>query len=191
MKNKKLYICLSAVLVLLLAGAAVLYPRLSSKTDLPTANTEEVTEGDAASAKETAPDFTVRTAEGKDVRLSDFRDKGPVIINFWASWCPPCRSELPYFDEAFLQYGNRVTFLMVDLTGSNGETAEAAASLVAEEGYSFPVYFDVTGNAANAYALYSIPQTVGVNENGEIVFTHVGALSRSAVEEAVLQLLGE
>ena len=62
----------------------------------------------------TAPDFAVLNASGKQVELSDYFGK-PIVVNLWATWCPPCKAELPYFDNAYNRYG-QVQFLMVNLT---------------------------------------------------------------------------
>ena len=185
MKNKKTLIVLAAVLVLLLIAAAAAYPKLAKQVQ-PSAPTDAAKDaaGETAPADaDPAPDFTVYDAAGNEVKLSDFKGK-PVIVNFWASWCPPCKAELPYFEAAYQQYGDRIVFLMVDLADGNSETQESGARYVSESGYTFPVYFDLSGSASGAYQLYSIPQTVAVDENGKITFSQIGSLP----EDTVLQL---
>ena len=190
MKNKKTFIVLAAVLAALLITAAVVYPKLAQKVQ-PTSPTDAVTESadgtGAESPANPAADFTVYNASGAAVKLSDLRGR-PVIINFWATWCPPCRAELPYFNKAFGLYGEDVVFLMVDLTDGNRETQSGAEEFVAENGYSFPVYFDLTGEAASAYQPYSIPQTVAVNAAGEQVFSRIGGLPEQTVLELAAQM---
>ena len=122
----------------------------SAPTDTPT---DGETEGEAAN---TAPDFTVQDGEGNSVKLSDFFGK-PIVLNFWASWCPPCKAELPDFEDACKKYDGEVVFLMVNMTDNQMETVEVAKAFVAEQGYTFPVYFDTQYEAAYLYGLSSIP----------------------------------
>lgn len=134
--------------------------------------------------KNTAPDFPVLDADGNTVRLSDMFGK-PVVINFWATWCPPCRSELPAFDKLYRQYGNEVSFMMIDLTDGYRETVEGVKRFISENGYTFPVYYDTEGSAAEAYNVSSIPFTVAVGRNGNIVGTHLGAMSEAVLEKLI------
>lgn len=139
--------------------------------------------------KNTAPDFPVLDADGNIVRLSDMFGK-PVVINFWATWCPPCRSELPAFDKLYRQYGNEVSFMMIDLTDGYRETVEGVKRFISENGYTFPVYYDTEGSAAEAYNVSSIPFTVAVGRNGNIVGTHLGAMSEAAFRSYINAILG-
>lgn len=139
--------------------------------------------------KNTAPDFPVLDADGNTVRLSDMFGK-PVVINFWATWCPPCRSELPAFDKLYRQYGNEVSFMMIDLTDGYRETVEGVKRFISENGYTFPVYYDTEGSAAEAYNVSSIPFTVAVGRNGNIVGTHLGAMSEAALRSYINAILG-
>ena len=180
MKDKKNVIILVLVLVLLIGGASVLYTQLGkdNTTDQLIIHGENDGEKDTEAAQQStsaedgtestqqsdkhinkAPDFTVYDADGKAVKLSDYVGK-PVVLNFWASWCGPCQSEMPAFDAMYKKYGDRVTFMMVDLTDGSRDTVESAAAFIKARGYSFPVYFDTTLSAASTYGAYSIPMTV-------------------------------
>lgn len=127
-----------------------------------------------------APDFVAEDAEGNEVWLSDFRGS-LTVVNFWASWCPPCQSEMPHFEEAFQEYGDRVQFLMLDLTDGSRETRETAEKYIAGQGYTFPVYYDTMMSGAVNYAVYSIPRTVVVSPEGYVVGEQIGAMDRETL----------
>ena len=135
-----------------------------------------------------AADFTVYTATGEEVRLSALRGQ-PVIVNFFATWCPPCKAELPDFDSAAARYGDRICFLMVDLLGGYSESVAGTQQFTEENGYSFPLYFDITGEAADAYSVTSIPTTLAVDAEGRLVYSHTGMLSAAEIETLINSLL--
>ena len=117
MKQNILIIILSVLLVALIAVAAVTYSALSEDY-VPSDVLPAETSGNSAAVTEeveTAPDFTMTDADGSEVSLSDFLGK-PIVINFWATWCSPCKSELPTFDAAYATYGEDVQFIMLNLT---------------------------------------------------------------------------
>ena len=134
----------------------------------------------AAPKKNTAPDFTVLDSYGSSVRLSGKFGK-PIVINFWATWCSPCRQELPDFNRLYSEYGDRVTFMMVNLTDGLRDTVEGTKSFVAQNGYTFPVYFDTSSSGANAYGVSSIPQTTFIDRNGNVYTTRIGSMNESTL----------
>ncbi len=123
----------------------------------------------------TAPDFTVYDADGNAAKLSDFFGK-PLVVNFWATWCGPCQSEMPYFDKAAAERDD-VTILMVNLTDGQRDTVESVTKFAQDEGYTFPLWFDTELSAANAYYVYSIPMTVFIAADGTLADYHTGAMS--------------
>lgn len=190
MKPGAKYLLAVALTVLLAVGAAAAYKYLTSVTTVPPSppdNTSAPPAGGRTGApgnRNAAPDFTVTDGGGNRVSTADLSGK-PVILNFWATWCPPCRSELPAFDKLYRQYGNEVSFMMIDLTDGYRETVEGVKKFISENGYTFPVYYDTEGSAAEAYSVSSIPFTVAVGRNGNIVGTHLGAMSEAALEKLI------
>lgn len=197
--KKKTVILLAAALILLLAAAAFLYPRLiqrytpdSSPADsspADSASSETVSLPEESSPKKIpAPDFTVLDAEGNSVSLSDFFGK-PIVINFWATWCGPCKSELPAFQSLSESYGQDVTFLMVNMTDGSRDTVDGVKEFLADNGYTFPVYFDTEQNAATAYGAYSIPATAFIDTEGMVVNAYLGAMSEQTLTNCIESLL--
>ena len=188
MKKRVLTIILLITLVLLLIGATVWYQALSAEYDVDdiAAYGENGTQP-TAQAEQTA-DFTVIDMEGEAVSLSQLIGK-PVIINFWATWCGPCNSELPDFDALYSEYGDSVEFLMINLTDGSRDTVESVKEFVEDAGYSFPVYFDTGLEAANAYGVYSIPKTVAINPDGTINMEQSGLMSEKQLRTCLENLI--
>ena len=195
--NIKKTLVLSALLALVIAGAYFLYGYLSENYagDRISIIEEEaeVTKSDGTEPEEEsenseevsylAPDFTVTDMDGNSVSLSDKFGK-PIIVNFWASWCPPCKSEMPDFEEAFKEYGNEITFMMVNMTGGR-ETVESAKSFIEKSTYSFPVYFDTEYQAAMTYGVSSIPQTIFIDKDGNLTAYAQGMIDKNALDTGI------
>lgn len=143
----------------------------------------EPTTDDSTEAVETVQDFLVYDEAGAAHRLSDYFGK-PIVLNFWASWCGPCRSEMPHFEEMYKKYGDNVEFLMVNLT-TGRETVASAAEFVEENGYTFPVLYDTESYAAYAYSVYSIPTTYFINKDGTLAARATGAISLDTLEQGI------
>lgn len=191
MGQKTRYIALVVILLAAFVLSGVAYRVLSDRYP-PEGENGSTMENNTAAQSDAepvyAPDFTVEDAEGNDVRLTDFLGK-PILVNFWASWCGPCKSELPAFDAAYQKYGDDIQFMMVDLTDGYQETLVKAKSFVKENHYTFPVFFDTGGSAVSAYGLYSIPVTVAINAEGEIVSSMTGAMSEGRLALMIDALL--
>ena len=192
MKQNMLIIVLSVVLVALIAVAALAYGSLSEDYVPNDKLPPETTAGSAAVTEEVpkAPDFTMTDTDGNTVKLSDFWGK-PVVINFWATWCGPCKSELPAFDAAYAKYGEDVQFIMLNLTDGYSDTVESVEKFVEDGKYTFPVYFDTKMEGANTYGAYSIPLTVFIDADGVVTYKKVGVISESALVKNIEALMAK
>lgn len=211
---KKKTVILLVLFAVILAGAFAGYSVLSERyepgsqtagdqsSSVPLGNTDNVTASAETEKKETvsvppkekkdpAPDFSVEDMNGDFVSMSDLLDGRPMIINFWASWCGPCCSELPHFDSAYAEYGDRITFMMVDLADGRNERVSSVKNFLEYNGFSFPVYFDSRFRATNAYGIYSIPLTVFIDPEGNIVEKQIGSMSGPTLTEKIKSLLGD
>lgn len=179
-KRAKIIIGIAAF-VLLLILAVVGYNLLSKKVK-PQQNTA------AASSeipKTSAPDFTVQDTNGMNVSLSDFKGK-PVVLNFWASWCPPCKAEMPDYEKMVQQYSTKgVIFMMVNLTDGVRETTATAKQFLYDNKYTFPAYFDMKLDAANTYGISSIPNSIFIDKDGDIENTFEGMIDAATIKKNI------
>ena len=131
-----------------------------------------------------APDFSLKSLDGKTVKLSDFRGK-PVFINFWASWCPPCKAEIPEIQKFYEKYKDKVTVLGVDIT-FNDKIPDVLSLLQADHA-TYPVLLDQDNNnpVADAYRVDGIPASFFVDKNGVIRDVHVGGMTLPMLEASI------
>ncbi|MBA4601929.1 TlpA family protein disulfide reductase [Thermoactinomyces mirandus] len=176
---------LIGILIVIAVGGAF-WTANSGKGDSPNQTTSSRTEqasvqrDESPQEKMKAPDFTLQTLDGKTVQLSKNGGK-PSLINFWASWCPPCKVEMPYIQKAYEKYGNQVNFMMVNLTAMDDKAK--MEQFLKEGSYDFPVLLDETGKVGEMYQAFSIPTTYIVDENGIIINHIMGAMSESQLTE--------
>lgn len=195
MNSRKTFLLAATALIVLLAGAWWLYARLAFQqeqpqlaTAAPSETAAETTTPTAAVPPDTVPDFTVYDLDGNPVALSDFFGK-PIVLNFWASWCGPCKMELPDFQEVYDEIGSDVQFLIVNLTDGNRETVESASAYLAEQGYSFPAYYDTQFSAAMAYGVSTIPCTYFIDAGGHGVARASGAIDGQTLRTGIGMIL--
>ena len=197
MQKKKtlVFILVLAAVLLLFLGAWLLY-RFLSPLYVPDQlsggeSTEAASDGRSREndhgGDSAAPDFSAENEAGETVRLSDYMGI-PLVLNFWASWCPPCREEMPHFDK-ISSSRNDVRFLMVNLTDGSRETRETAVDFLRENGYSFPVLFDVGSEGAYAYGVSSIPCTFFIDKSGNVVTYAVGSISEETLLKGISMII--
>jgi cytochrome c biogenesis protein CcmG/thiol:disulfide interchange protein DsbE len=131
-----------------------------------------------------APDFTLTTFGGKTISLKDFRGK-PVVINFWASWCPPCRDEAPLIERTWRAYKNRdLIFLGVNIQ----DRKEDALNYMREFDITYPNGPDPTGEITIDYGVSGLPVTFFVSRDGKVVRRWVGALEPSVLNRSIEEI---
>ncbi len=205
----------AAALIVLIGAAAAAYHMLQAGTELPrwqqAAGTEEnsgeetgaamqekeeagegtaareETEGEESQRLE-AFDFTVYDGEGQAVSLSDFKGK-IVLMNFWATWCGYCVSEMPDFQRIYEEYGDQIQVMMINATDGVSETQEEAAAYIAEQGHTFPVFYDLQYDACYQYGVSALPMTFIIGADGYIEGYARGAVNYEVLKNALDPML--
>ena len=147
------------------------------------ANTTPESDSNTESASVTI-DFTVEDWNGASINLSDFQGK-PVVLNFWASWCGPCRAEMPDFDEMYQTYKDEIYFVMVNVTDGSRETVDTAKSFIQDTGYSFPVYFDTALSASYTFGASSLPSSFFIDADGNVIAKAVGTINKDIMQQGI------
>jgi peroxiredoxin len=136
-----------------------------------------------------APDFTLKSRSGENLKLSEFRGD-VVLINFWASWCGPCRQEMPLLDQLYQRY-NPIGFTILGINVE--ENSDQARRLLKEVPVSFPILFDTQNTVSKLYNLVGMPSTMIVDRDGNIRYQHFAYLPgyEKKYEEQIKELLRE
>ena len=117
-----------------------------------------------------APEFTLKSRSGQNLRLSDYRGQ-VLLINFWASWCGPCRQEMPLLEDLYKRY-NKLGFTIL---GVNVDTDSTKANnYLRDISVTFPIMYDTTNTVSKSYNVNAMPTTVIVDKNGNMRFLHQG-----------------
>lgn len=124
-----------------------------------------------------APNFTAKTLEGKDIALRDYRGK-PVVLNFWATWCPPCRAEMPLLQQYYTKHQGEYNMVAVN----DAEPKEQVQAFIQQQGFTFTVALDPQQSIVAKYRIQGFPTTFFIDAEGVIRYMHVGML-----DEATLQ----
>lgn len=134
---------------------------------------------------ETAPDFELTTLDGETARLSDYKGK-KVILNFWASWCPPCRAEMPDMQKYYEDQADEenVEILAVNLT-TEDRGMDKITAFIEEFHLTFPVPMDSEGDIGKLYQAVAIPTTYMIDTEGKVRNKIVGPMSEQMMEEFV------
>ncbi|UOE57566.1 TlpA family protein disulfide reductase [Bacillus sp. CMF12] len=126
-----------------------------------------------------APDFELKNLQGETVKLSDYKGK-KVMLNFWATWCPPCKAEMPDIQKFYTQKGNEVVILAVNI-----DSHSDVAGFAEEMRVNFPILLDVNEKASNAYQIITIPTTFFIDEEGIIRNKYLSAMSLEIMNQYI------
>lgn len=135
--------------------------------------------------KEAAPDFTFVLLDGKTFHLGDYKGK-PVLINFFASWCLPCREEMPVLEKTGQEYSQKgVIFLGIAID----DTEAKMKDFVARYGVTFPVGLDKTSTIQKSFGIYGIPTTYFIDKQGVVSYSHSGSVTEELLQHELDKLL--
>ncbi|MGM0901004.1 MAG: redoxin domain-containing protein [Bacillota bacterium] len=168
------------VLLLLLLFAVALLQAMSNEDQNTNVATQEAITATVEVAGQ-APNFTLSTLEGKEVKLSDFKGR-KVMINFWATWCPPCKAEMPAMQQLYDHANSYMDILAINIDPKND-----VAGFVRENQLTFPILLDESGKVNEDYSIISIPTTFLINEEGMIEKKHIGAMTLEQMEEFIIE----
>jgi peroxiredoxin len=134
-----------------------------------------------------APDFELKTTDGQTVKLSDFKGK-PVMLNFFATWCPPCRAEMPALQEVYKEYeAQGFVILAVNLNESN----LAIQAFRDKLGLTFPIVIDKTDEVSRTYGIVPLPTSYFVGKDGKVVGKWTGEISKEKLVSYVKQMIAQ
>lgn len=131
-----------------------------------------------------APDFTLKKMNGKSASLSDYRGK-KVIVNFWATWCPPCRAEMPEMQDYYKQHkDDDFVVLGVDLTNTEKDKSDVRP-FVKKTGATFPIVLDKKGDVQSTYEVTGYPTSYFIDKDGIIQYKLVGAMNKDVIHKVM------
>lgn len=180
-KIKTIFIIVSFVVVIILLNVGYQFLSKSQKNEV------EKMENKVSQTNQTkrAIDFTVYDENDKEIKLSDLKGK-PIIINFWASWCGPCKTEMPEFEKVYQKEKDNIEFLMINVTID--DTKENAKQYIQKEKFTFPVYYDIKGNASYQYGITGYPTTVLINKDFEMTRVYQTMINEETLIKAINEI---
>ncbi len=139
----------------------------------------EVKVNEGTNIGDKAPNFKLADINGNEVMLSNFQGKKAVVVNFWATWCPPCREEMPLFEEIYAENKGKVEIFGINLQ----ESERAVNNFLKAVPVTYPLLLDPSGDVKKAYNVFTQPVTYFIDKNGIIVDKKLGPLEEKEIEE--------
>ncbi len=139
-----------------------------------------------------APNFELTTIEDEEVELADFLGEGPVLINFWATWCKPCVEEMKYYQDIYDKYASD-GMKMLAISEDNERSVAKVVPFIRVNNYTFTVLLDIDNSVARDYYVRVVPHTYILTSDGEIVYSHSGYKKgdEKKVEQIISELIGD
>ncbi len=175
-----LYTNILLAVVLILAGVGVLF-WMGQQSATGQANTPAT----GILPGQPAPNFTLTTLQGEPVKLSDYAGK-VVMVNMWATWCPPCKAELPTIDAYYQEHSNDG---FVVLAVNSQEAQSTVNTYISSTGFTFPVLLDSRGDVMDLYNVRALPTSFIIDRDGTVRHIHTGEVSRQQLAQYVEPLL--
>lgn len=191
LSEKKKTIIMIVAFIIIIFVVAILYNFLAgeyNKKNENNQNTNSIAKNMDEQEKVKATEFVVFKEDGSKVKLSDVRGKKPIIINFWATWCEYCKKEMPDFEEAYVNEKDNIEFMMINFTDNQQETLETAKTYIEENGFSFPVYYDMILDAVYKYEAFSLPLTIFIDKDGYIYRVNKGLITKDKLNSYIEEL---
>ena len=186
-----------ALLLLLLTPLLACGGNGNGNANTANGNGDAVANGDADANQETAADFPIivsqgqATLGGEQIAMASLLGQKPIVLNFWAAECPPCRAELPEFQSFHEKYADRLLVLGIDLGQFTGQgTPEQGRQLLAELGVQFPAGYTEDASVLPSYTVLGLPTTIFIDANGNIFTKWTGALNEDVLIEKTEEMLG-
>jgi peroxiredoxin len=171
-------------LVLVVGGMWIIYSR-TIVSGRVAGSDDAISLEPAPVAGHPAPDFELKNLDGELIRLTDFKGT-PVIVNFWATWCPPCRAEFPDFQKAAVEHSGELVIIGVNHTTS--DTPALIPGFVEEFGITFPIVLDETGETVKTYRVMGLPTSVFIDRDGIINEVFTGPINKAYIEAKLSEL---
>lgn len=176
---------IAAVVLVVLLGVALVQAmdkKTESKDTAPQTEAASSPQANGLTVGAQAPDFELKTLTGETVKLSDYKGK-KVMLNFWATWCPPCKAEMPEMEKFYKQPNQDINILAVNMDPNND-----VKGFVQKDGITFPILLDSEDKVNRVYQIISIPTTYFIDKNGVIQNKYVGAMQFDMMKQFAGQL---